>query len=160
MRRDILDKYVSVTDEWMDREYDKSVKEILPLQNGNFIIKKHIHEGKDDFGIANKINSMPSHLGSYILSHSKRLMNEVIIYINGFYSKNIFYGDTDSIYIHKNEGNKLVEGGFIIDGLWYYEDEYGNGGILKALFLEPEKILFSNGWLWFVIRKSHLQRLW
>ena len=110
----------------MDREYDKSVKEILPLQNGNFIVKKHIHEGKDDFGLANKINTVPSHLGSYILSHSKRLMNEVIIYIHGFYSKNKFYGDTDSIYIHKNEWNKLVEGGFIKDGLWNGKNDYGS----------------------------------
>ena len=42
---------------------------------------------------------MPSHLGRDILSHSKRLMNEVSICINGFYSKNIIHGDTDSIYI-------------------------------------------------------------
>ena len=69
---------------------------------------------------------MPSHLGSYILSHSKRLMNEVIIYIHGFYSKNKFYGDTDSIYIHKNEWNKLVVGSFIKDGLWYGKNDYGS----------------------------------
>ena len=33
VRKDILDKYVCVSDDWMDREYDKSVKEIIPLEN-------------------------------------------------------------------------------------------------------------------------------
>ena len=32
VRRDILDKYVCVTDQWMVREYDSSVKELTPLE--------------------------------------------------------------------------------------------------------------------------------
>ena len=87
VRRDILDKYVCVSDEWMSAEYDKSIKEIIPLDNKLYVIKKHIHEGKDDFGLANKINTMPSHMGSYILSHSKRLMDDVFEHIDGFYKK-------------------------------------------------------------------------
>ena len=39
VRRDILDKYVCVTVEWMAREYDSSVKGINPSENGNFINK-------------------------------------------------------------------------------------------------------------------------
>ena len=102
-RRDILDKYICVSEAWMNNEYDKSVKEIIPLENELYVVKKHVHEGKDDFGLANKINTMPAHMGSYILSHSKRLMNDVIEHIDGFYKKNIYYTDTDSIYIHKND---------------------------------------------------------
>ena len=139
VRKDILDKYVCVSDDWIDREYDKSVKEIIPLENETYVIKKHIHEGKDDFGLANKINTMPSHMGSYILSHSKRLMNEVIAHIDGFYKNNIYYSDTDSIYIHKNDFNILKRDGFIKDDLGKSKNDYGqDGGILKALFLGPK----------------------
>ena len=139
VRKDILDKYVCVSDDWMDREYDKSVKEIIPLENETYVIKKHIHEGKDDFGLANKINTMPCHMGSYILSHSKRLMNEVIEHIGGFYKNNIYYTDTDSIYIHKNDFNILKKDGFIEDTLGKSKNDYGeNGGILKALFIGPK----------------------
>jgi len=44
---------------------------------------------------------MPSHLGSFILSHSRRIMNNFILAINGFKDPVIYYTDTDSIYIHK-----------------------------------------------------------
>ena len=139
VRRDVLDKFCCVSDEWIDSEYDKSIKEIVPLENGVYIVKKHIREGKDDFGLANKINTMPSHMGSYILSHSKRLMNEVIEHIDGFYKKNIYYSDTDSIYIHKNDFNILDRDGFIQDSLGKSKNDYGdNGGNIKALFLGPK----------------------
>ena len=82
---------------------------------------------------------MTSHLGSYILSHSKRLMNEVIEHIDGFYRKNIYYTDTDSIYIHKNDFNILKRDGFIEDTLGKSKNDYGeNGGIIKALFIAPK----------------------
>ena len=44
---------------------------------------------------------MPSHFGSYILSHSKRLMKDVFNEIDGFYNNVICYTDTDSGYFHK-----------------------------------------------------------
>ena len=53
---------------------------------------------------------MPSHLGSYVLSHWKRLMNEVINHMDGFYSESIHYSDCDSINVHKNECNNLEKG--------------------------------------------------
>ena len=56
---------------------------------------------------------MPSQFGSNILSHSKRLMNNVFREIDGFYSNNIYYGDTDSGYIHKKHWSTLVKKGFV-----------------------------------------------
>ena len=44
---------------------------------------------------------MPCHLGSYILGHSKRLMNNVFREIDGSYSNNSYYRDPDSAYIHE-----------------------------------------------------------
>ena len=46
-------------------------------------------------------NKLPSHLGALILSNSKRIMNNSIREINGFYNNSIYYGDTDSLYIEK-----------------------------------------------------------
>ena len=51
---------------------------------------------------------MPSRFGSCILSHSKRLMNEVINEIGGFYNATINSTDTDSLYIHKKYWSDLV----------------------------------------------------
>ena len=37
------------------------------------------------------------------LSHSKRLMNDVRLALDGFKNNKIYYGDTDSVYIHEND---------------------------------------------------------
>ena len=47
------------------------------------------------------INTLPSRSGSYILSHSERIKNEVINQIRGFYNNSFYYEDTDSTLVHK-----------------------------------------------------------
>ena len=107
-------------------------------RNWSFIIKKHIQEGRDDNGLADKISTMPLHLGSFNLWHSKRSRNNVIRHIGGSYNKNVYYTDTDSIYNHKKEWDKLQEGECFQDGFRYGKNDYGDcSGILKALFLAP-----------------------
>ena len=97
------------------------------------------HEGVDDNGISKKINSQPFQFGSTILSHSKGLMNDVILALNGFKNNKIYYGDTDSVYIQKNDYNILDENGLIGKGLWQSKNDYGdNAGIIYGLFLAPE----------------------
>ena len=46
-------------------------------------------------------NTIPSHLGAYILSNSKRITDMFIREINGFYNNSIHFGDTDSLYIER-----------------------------------------------------------
>ena len=46
-------------------------------------------------------NTLPAVLGVFILSNSKRTMNNFIREINGFYINSIYYGDRDSLYIEK-----------------------------------------------------------
>ena len=121
----------------MNREYDISVKQISPLKNGRYLSTKHTHEGRDDNRLVKKINKMPSHLGACTLSHSKRLIKKVIAQIDGFYSKNKYYTDTDSIHKQKREWNKLEDSGFIQDGLGFCKNDYGDDAILKVLFLGP-----------------------
>ena len=44
-------------------------------------------------------NTVSARLGALILCNSKRIMNNFIRAMNGFYNNNVFYTDTDSLYI-------------------------------------------------------------
>ena len=138
IRKDINEKYKCVTENWMRENFDDRVKEWFTLKNGNLIVKLEDGEGVDDYDKAQSINTMPSHFGSYILSHSKRLMNNVFNEIDGFYSNNIYYGDTDSGYIHKKHWSTLVEKGFVGKSLGLGKNDHGNSGIFYAWFLAPK----------------------
>ena len=138
IRKDINEEYKCVTENWMRENFDDRVKEWFPLKNGNFIVKLEDDGGFDDYDKAKSINTMPSHFGSYILSHSKRLMNDVFREIDGFYSNNIYYGDTDSGYIHKKHWSTLVEKGFVGKSLGLGKNDYGDSGIFYAWFLAPK----------------------
>ena len=140
IRKVINEEYKCVTENWMKESFDDRVKEWFPLKNGNLIVKLEEDEGVDDYDKVKSINTMPSHYGSYILSHSKRLMNDVFREIDGFYSNNIYYGDTDSGYIHKKHGRKttLVEKGYVGKSLGLGKNDYGASGIFYAWFLAPK----------------------
>ena len=88
----------------MKENFDNRIKEWFPLKNNNFIVNLENDEGIDDYNKAKSMNTMPSHFGSNILSHTKRIMNDVIKQTDGFYNNNIYYTDTDSLHIHKNTG--------------------------------------------------------
>ena len=122
----------------MRENFDDRVKEWFPLKNGNLIVKIEDDEGVDDFDKAKSVNTMPSLFGSYILSHSKRLMNDVIKKIDGFYNNSIYYTDTDSLYIHKKYWSTLVEKGCVGKSLGLGKNDYGNSGIFYAWFLAPK----------------------
>ena len=95
-------------------------------------------EGVDDYDKAKSINTMPSRFGTFILSHSKRLLNDVFREIDGFYSNNIYYGDTDSGYLQKKQWSTLVEKGFVGKYLGLGKIHYGNSGKFYAWFLAPK----------------------
>ena len=139
IRKDINEEYKCVTENWMREYFDDRVKEWFPLKNGNLIVKLEDDEGVDDYDKAKSINTMPSHFGCCILSHSKRLMNKVFHEINSFYSNNIYYGDTDSGYIHKKHWSIFVDKGYVGKSLGQSKNDYGNSGIFYAGFLSPKR---------------------
>ena len=59
----------------MEENYDDRVTEWWPLNNGNLAVKLKNDAGVDDEDIAQSINQMLCHLGSYVLAHSKRLIS-------------------------------------------------------------------------------------
>ena len=138
IRKDINEEYKCATENWMRENFDDRVKEWFRLKNGNLIVKLEDDEVVDDNDKAKSINTMPSHFGSYILSHSKRLMNYVIEEIDGFYNNNIYYTDTDSLYKHKKYWSTLVEKRCVGKSLGLGKNDYGNSGIFYAWFLAPK----------------------
>ena len=139
IRRDITENFKCVTENWMRTEYDDRFKNYFRLENGNNLINIQDHESVDDNGKSKKIKSQPFQFGSMILSHSKRLKDDVILALDGFKNDKIYYGDTDIVYIHKNDYNTLIEKRLIGKDLFQSKNDYGDdAGIVYGLLLAPK----------------------
>ena len=99
IRKDIDQSYKYKSQHWMETEYDENVLDYWRLPNGNCIVKLKKDDGSE--GDNDVKNTLPNHLGAFILSNSKRIINNFIREINGFYNNIIYYGDRDSLYIEK-----------------------------------------------------------
>ena len=81
------------------------------MPNGHYIVQLRLDEGVD--GEIDNKNTMPSQLGAFILSNSKRIMNNFVEVIDGFKSNIVFYQDTDSLYIEKKHWKILNSVGYV-----------------------------------------------
>ena len=95
IRRDNNESFYCKSLTWMKTKFDENVLDYWKLTNGNYIVKMKKDDGLDD-DCDNK-NTLPAVLKTFILSNSKRFMNNFIREINGFYNNSIYYGDTDSL---------------------------------------------------------------
>ena len=108
------------------------------MENGFSIVNLEDAAGVDEYDDARSVNTMPSNFGSFILSHSKSLMNEVINQIDGFSNYSIYYTDTDPLYIHKKHWSSLSDNGFFGKSFGLGKNGYGNSGVFYAWFLAPK----------------------
>ena len=133
----------------MKNEYEESVIEGFLLEDGNVMVKIKDKESVNDEGLSKKINSQPSHLGSFILSRSKSLMNDVILALDGFQNINIYNRDTDNVYIHHNDYEIIRTKGLIRNNLYQSKNDYGQRAVLFGLFLAPKNkdciVIDANG---------------
>ena len=60
-----------------------------------------------------KLNTMPLHLAAFVLSNSKRIMNNFIHATDGFYTNDVCYTDTDSVYIENKHWENLDKAGLV-----------------------------------------------
>ena len=97
--KNIEEKFACKSDYWMMSEYDERVKDYWKLSGVIYIVKMIDDAGLE--GEVRKLNNMPLHLGAFVLSNSRRIMNNFIHAIKGFYINDVFYTDTDSLYIEK-----------------------------------------------------------
>ena len=136
IRKDIDQYYKCKSQHWMETENDENVLDYWRLPNGNNIVKFKKDDGLEEENDVK--NTMPSHLGAFILSNSKRIMNNFIKEINGFYNNSIYYGDTDSLYIEKNYWDVLDKANLVGKNLCQGKNDYKTGGIFYGLFLAPK----------------------
>ena len=97
IRKDIEESYRCKSEMWMMTEYNERVLDFQKTNYGNYIVKLKDDESFQDE--VKKVNTMPIHLGAFVLSNSKRIMNNFIHAIDGFYNNDVYFTDTDSSYI-------------------------------------------------------------
>ena len=139
IRKDIDEEYILRSENWLVKNNDGRVVDYEPLPNGDFVIKYKIDPGIDKIKEVEKI--MPSHLGVFLLSQSKRIMNKFDHEIDGFCSNKVNYQDTDSLYIHMDHFEKLKEAGYVGKNLGQGKKDCGDGGVFYGLLLVRKMIL-------------------
>ena len=136
IRKDIDEKFACKSEAWMMSEYDERVKDYWKISGINYIVKMIDDAGLEDE--VKNLNTMPFHLGAFVLSNSKRIMNNFIHANNGFYTDDVYYTDTDSLYIENKHWDKLDKAGLVGKGLLQGKNDYKDGSIFYGLFLEPK----------------------
>ena len=136
IRKDINESYHCKSETRMKTEFDENVLDYWRLTNGNYIVKMKKDDGLDDD--CDIKNTLPAVLGAFILINSKRIMNNFIREINGFYNNSIYYGDIDSLYIEKKYWDVLNKANLVGEGLCEGKNDYKTGGISYGLFLAPK----------------------
>ena len=87
IRKDIDQSYKCESQHWMGREYDENVLDYWKLPIGNKRVKLKKDDGSE--GDNDLKNTLPCLLGAFILSNSKRIMNNFIKEINELYTNSI-----------------------------------------------------------------------
>ena len=136
LRKDITEKYHCKSEMWMQTEYDERVLDYQKNEYGNYIVKMKDDEGLEDE--VKKANTLPLQLAVFILSNSKRIMKNFIHAIDGIYSNDVYYTDTDSLYNENKHWDKLNKAGSVGKSLLQGENDYKGGGIFYGLFLAPK----------------------
>ena len=90
-------------------------------------------DGVDDEGTSKKNISQLSHLGSFTFSHSKTLMNDVTLALDGFENIKKYQTDTDSIYIHNDDYEIIKAKGLIGKDLYQSKNDSGKSGVPYGL---------------------------
>ena len=81
-------------------DYER-VKDYWRKSHGNFAVKTIDDAGFEDK--VRKLNTMPLHVGAFVLSNSKRTMNNFIHAIDGFYTNDLYHEYTVSMFIENKQ---------------------------------------------------------
>ena len=136
LRKDILERYQCKSEMWLMTEYDERVLDYQKVNHGNCFVKLKDDEGLEDE--VKKANTLPLQLDVFIVSNSKRIMNNFIHAIDGFYTNDVYYTDCDSLNIENKHWAKLDKGGWVGKNLLQGKNDYKDGGIFYGLFLAPK----------------------
>ena len=135
--KDILECYQCKWEMWMTTEYDERVLDYQKIIHGNYMDKMKDDEGLQDE--IKKVNTLPLQLIVFILPNSKRIMNNFLHAIDGFYTNDNYYTDTDSLYIENKHWDKIDKIRLVGKNLLQGRNDYKDGGIFYGLFLAPKR---------------------
>ena len=116
-------------------EYDERFIDYWKRSGINYIVKMI-----DDAALENevkKLNTMPLHLGAFVLLNSQSIMKKFIHDINGFFTNDVYYTDTGSLHIENKHWDELDKAGLVGTNLLQGKNDYEDGGIFYGLFLAP-----------------------
>ena len=136
IRKNIEENVACKSGYWMMSESDERVKDYWKISHGNYIVKMIDDAGLEDE--IKKLDTLPLHLGAFVLSNSKRTLNNFIHATNGFYTNDVYYTDTDSLYIENKHRDRLGKAGLVGKKLLKGKNDYKDGGIFYGLFLAPK----------------------
>ena len=136
IRKDIEESFACKSEAWMMSEYDERVKDFWKISHGNYFVKMIDDKGLEDD--VKNLNTTPLHLGAFVLSNSKRFMNSFVHAINGFYTIDFYYGDTDSFYLENRRLENLDKAGLVGNALLQGKNDYKDGGMFYGLFVAPK----------------------
>jgi hypothetical protein len=107
-----------------EKKYDGRVSRFNKLKNGQAQIK---------INLTHSVMRKPHQIASFITAYARQIMNNYIRQIGG---ENIFYSDTDSIYLPIEKAKKIK----LDDNLGGIKNDYGDGIIIeKAIFLDIKR---------------------
>ena len=118
----------------MKMDCDENVLNYWNSPNGNYILEM---KKTRDYMMILISKFLRALLGTFILSKSKRNMNDFIWEINGFFNSSFYYGDTDSLYNEKKYWDVLDKTKLVGEELCHGKNDYKTGGICYGLFLAP-----------------------
>ena len=82
IRKDFEESVACISEVWLMSEYDERVKDYWKISHGIYTIQMI-----DDAGLEDEVknfNTIPLHVGAFVLSNSKRIMKSFIHAFDGF----------------------------------------------------------------------------
>ena len=111
------------------------MEDFWKIFHGNSFVKMIEDKGLEDE--VKKLNTMALHLGAFVLSNSKRIMINFVHAINGIYTIDFYYTDTDSLSFETKRWANLDKARLVGKNVSQGKNDYKNGGIFYGLFLAP-----------------------
>jgi hypothetical protein len=155
VQRDIDTQIFIWSTKTLKDNYDETILSRHKIQNDMWIVEKKkekknidvsrqsLKEGLVKSSKKEKTSSqVPLHLGSFILAHSRRIMNNFLLAIDAYKNPRQHYGDTDSTYIGKKHYETLNKLNYVGGNLCQGKNDYGDGGIIFGLH-EASKIKYG-----------------
>ena len=92
--KDIVESCSCNSEVWMMTEFDERALDYQKNNYGSYILKMKVDPGSENE--VKKVNIMPLQLGVFVLSNSKIKMKNFIHAIDGLYTNDVYYTDTDN----------------------------------------------------------------